>query len=70
MKQTKHWQDPVNALLGAWMALSPWVLGFSMNRNAMASAVISGIVVAALALWVLMTDEAYSGWRHHSGAAH
>lgn len=121
MKQTKHWQDPVNALLGVWMALSPWVLGFqdqmaptangmvigvalmaaalgayflpraweewtegalgvwmvispwvlgfSMNRNAMASAVISGIVVAALALWVLMTDKDYSAWRHHGGAA-
>src|SRR5882724_11628663 len=28
MKQMKHWQDPVNAVLGAWLILSPWVLGF------------------------------------------
>lgn len=115
MKQTKHWQDPVNAVLGAWLALSPWVLGFqdqmpptangvviglaliaaalgafflpraweewtegalglwmvvspwvlgfSMNRNAMLSAVISGVAVLVLALWVLLTDENYSSWR-------
>ena len=25
--QLKHWQDPVTALLGAWFAASPWVLG-------------------------------------------
>ena len=28
MKQMKHWQDPVNALLGVWLVLSPWALGF------------------------------------------
>ena len=29
MKQVKHWQDPVNAAAGAWLIVSPWVLGFS-----------------------------------------
>jgi hypothetical protein len=29
MKQVKHWQDPVNAVLGVWLIVSPWVLGFS-----------------------------------------
>ena len=28
MKYMKHWQDPINVLLGAWLAVSPWVLGF------------------------------------------
>ena len=117
MKQPKHWQDPVNALLGAWFALSPWVLGFqhqmaltansvvlgvlliaaalgayflpraweewsegvlgvlmivspwvmgfSAEHNAMLSAVISGVLVLVLAAWVLVTDESYSSWRHH-----
>lgn len=114
MKQLKHWQDPLNALLGAWMALSPWVLGyqdqmtptangvvigaaliaaalgaifvpraweewteavlglwmvispwalgFSMHMDAMRSAVVSGIVVMGLALWVLASDKDYSAW--------
>ena len=120
MKQAKHWQDPVNALLGAWIALSPWVLGFqqqmapmangvvigvaliaaalgayflpraweewtegglglwmvispwvlgfSTNHNAMLNAVLSGIVVAVLALWVLTTDADYNPWRRHHSA--
>ncbi|NMM90694.1 hypothetical protein B2J88_41270 [Rhodococcus sp. SRB_17] len=116
MKQVKHWQDPVNALLGAWLALSPWVLGFqnqmaptangvvvgvaliaaalgayflpraweewtegvlglwmvaspwvlgfSTNHIAMVNAVVSGIAVALLALWVLATDADYRPWGH------
>ncbi|MEO7399765.1 MAG: SPW repeat protein [Polaromonas sp.] len=114
MKQPKHWQDPLNALLGAWVILSPWalgfqdsqaamlnavviglalmagalgaifvpraweeltegvlglwliaspwVLGFSLLRDAMLSAVASGVVVLVLALWTLMTDKDYSSW--------
>lgn len=120
MKQLKHWQDPVNALLGVWVVLSPWALGFqdmttamanaviiglaliaaslgamivpraweewtegilglwlvispwalrfSMRRDAMLAAVISGIVILALALWTLLTDKDYNSWTH--GAAH
>ena len=114
MKQLKHWQDPVNALLGAWLVISPWVLGFAQDMTvmgnmvivgvlliaaalgaiflpraweewteaalglfmvvspwllgfatmqaAMISAVVTGLVVLALALWVLTTDKEYSGW--------
>ncbi|HWP13727.1 MAG TPA: SPW repeat protein, partial [Ramlibacter sp.] len=25
MKQMKHWQDPVNAVVGLWLILSPWI---------------------------------------------
>ena len=48
--------------------ISPWVLNFSMMRDAMLSSVISGLVIAALALWTLTTDKDYSGWLHR--AAH
>lgn len=116
MKQTKHWQDPVNALIGVWLALSPWALGyqdhmaaatngvvigvvliaaalgaffmpraweewtegvlglwmivspwalgFDMRHDAMVNAVVSGIVILVLALWVLLTDKDYSAWWH------
>lgn len=120
MRTMKHWQDPLNALLGAWMVLSPWVLGFqhemaptasgvvvgllliaaslgavfvpraweewsqavlclwmiispwvlsfSGQMDAMRSAVASGIVALVLALWVLATDKDYSAWMHRSAA--
>lgn len=121
MKQMKHWQGPVNALLGAWLALSPWVLGFqdqmapmangvvvglaliaaalgayflprvweewtegvlglwmvaspwvlgfSALHNATVNAVLSGIVVALLSLWVVATDRQYTLWRHDHSAS-
>ncbi|UUZ73839.1 SPW repeat protein [Polaromonas sp. P1(28)-8] len=40
MKQPKHWQDPLNALIGVWVILSPWALGFQDIQMAMANAVV------------------------------
>ena len=49
-------------VLGAWLALSPWVLGFSADGQAMLAAVATGIPIAALALWTLSTDKDYNTW--------
>ena len=48
------------------MVISPWVLGFAGQMDAMRNAVVSGIVVLVLALWVLMTDKDYMDWRSRS----
>jgi hypothetical protein len=120
MKQLKHWQDPVNALLGLWLVISPWalayvgdniatrnavivgvlliaaaagamlvpraweewtevvlglwlvvapmVLGFSGNQTAQLVAVATGVVVAALALWTVLSDRDYSDWLRRGSA--
>jgi heme/copper-type cytochrome/quinol oxidase subunit 3 len=62
MRQMKHWQDPVNALLGAWLVLSPWALGFQDQRTAMANAVIIGILLAAAALGAIFVPRAWEEW--------
>lgn len=42
----KRWQDWVNVVLGAWMVVSPWVLGFASTDSAAAwSAWILGAAV-------------------------
>jgi hypothetical protein len=116
MKHVKHWQDPANVLLGAWLIVSPWILGFQNlpaaltctvaigvllvassagamsvpqaweewtdvalgvaliaapfllgfdgNQPALQNALFTGLAVAALALWVLATDDDYGGWWH------
>ncbi len=64
----RAWEEWTECALGVWLVISPWVLGFSAMRDAMLSAVISGIAIAALALWTLATDKDYSGWLHR--AAH
>src|SRR5262249_7978777 len=44
----------VNFLLGLWLIISPFVLGFSAASAAMTDAIILGIVVAVLGLWAAL----------------
>ncbi len=58
----KHWQDPVNLILGLWMIISPWVLGYESEAAATSNAVILGIVIAVLAALELFTVTAWEEW--------
>lgn len=58
----KHWQDPVNIVLGLWLIASPWVLGYSADASASSNAVIIGIVVAVLAALELFNVTAWEEW--------
>lgn len=64
----RAWEEWIECALGAWLVISPWIIGFGMHRAAMLTAVITGAVIVALALWTLLTDKDYSGWMHR--AAH
>ncbi len=58
----KHWQDPVNIVLGLWMIVSPWVLAYSADSAATSNAVVIGIVVAVLAALELFNVTAWEEW--------
>jgi len=60
----RAWEEWTEALLGLWLIVSPWALGFSTHVDARRSAVVAGIVVAVLALWTLSTDKDYRAWLH------
>lgn len=62
MKQMKHWQDPVNALVGAWLVASPWALGFQQETVAMANMVIVGALLVAAALGAIFVPRAWEEW--------
>jgi hypothetical protein len=47
------WQDWVNGVLGAWLVIAPWVLGFGGLAAAAWNHVIVGLLVLALAAWEL-----------------
>jgi len=47
------WQDWVNGVLGAWLVIAPWVLGFGSLAAAAWNHVIVGLLVLALAAWEL-----------------
>ncbi|MBC5765773.1 SPW repeat protein [Ramlibacter albus] len=56
------WEEWTEALLGLWVAASPWLLGFSHLSAATLSCFITGTAVLLLALWVLGSDKDYGGW--------
>jgi hypothetical protein len=60
----KEWDEWINLLLGAWLIVSPWLLGFAHTR-AMHFSIAAGLVViylSGLELWLMHYSEPD---RHH-----
>jgi len=51
------WEEWTDVVLGAWLALSPWVLGFASLTALTWNAVIMGIVAVILSASVLYTGS-------------
>jgi hypothetical protein len=62
----RAWEEWTEFALGLWLIASPWALGFMTLREAMLNTAITGIVIAALATWVLTADKDYRMWRKGS----
>lgn len=46
-----EWEEWVSAGLGAWLVVSPWVLGYTATAFAVWNHVLVGFAVAAMACW-------------------
>jgi hypothetical protein len=56
----KRWQDWGNAILGLWMAISPWALGFSVGASSAALAAwVLGVAIVVLALIAVYMPRAW-----------
>jgi hypothetical protein len=58
----RHWQDWVNLVLGLWLILSPWLLGYSSAPAAMWNAVIIGVVVGLMSFLHLRGGPLWEEW--------
>jgi SPW repeat len=58
----KHWQDVVNAVLGAWVIASPWILGFAANEFAMVGSIVLGVALLAVAFGAILVPGAWEEW--------
>ncbi len=58
----KHWEDPVNLILGLWLVISPWVLGFQNELNPMWSMVILGALIGLIAVVAVFRVMAWEEW--------
>jgi len=53
----QEWEEWVNVTLGAWLVVSPYLLGFSTLAAAFWNQLIVGLLVALLAAWTLFQAE-------------
>lgn len=54
--QFQKWEEWLSAVLGAWLIVSLWILGYSVGHVAAWNQVIVGIVVGVLAFWSGVTE--------------
>jgi hypothetical protein len=70
MISPKHWQDPVNACVGAMVLVSPWLAGYALVQPALANAVIVGTLLFTMSVaaavigrpWVECAVTATGAW--------
>ncbi len=62
MKRVKHWQDAMNGLLGGWLVVSPWVLGFQNVVIAMVTTMAIGALLIASSLEAMQVPQAWEEW--------
>lgn len=58
----RAWEEWTEAALGLWTGAAPWLLGFASDRAATGSALVIGLAILVLAVWVLVTDKEYGAW--------
>ncbi len=58
------WATWVNFLLGIWLIIAPFVLGYHASHRAATDDLIFGILIAAFSLWraVRTAAPSYAGW--------
>lgn len=62
MMRVKHWQDAVNAVLGAWLILAPWAMSIQDHTVATATLAITGGLLLAVAVGALVVPRAWEEW--------
>ncbi|WP_189401356.1 MULTISPECIES: SPW repeat protein [unclassified Mesorhizobium] len=48
-----EWEEWVSAVLGLWLIVSPWLLGFAADTNVMATHVVLGVLVVVASAWAV-----------------
>ena len=62
MAHVKHWQDPANAVIGFWLLLSPWILGFSGVVVATSTTMAVGVLLLASSVGAMQFAQAWEEW--------
>lgn len=61
-KLTETWPDGVSLILGIWLFMSPWKLGFVSTDVALWNAVIVGLAIVLMAIMALFEFHDWEEW--------
>jgi len=62
--KARPWEEWINLIAGAWLFISPWVLGYYLtNPVALWNSLIIGALVFVLSIWDLNTQPEMAGRR-------
>lgn len=62
MKETmykRQWQDMFNFLLGFWLVIAPWVMGYADTRFAVGNSVIMGVAMLVFSSAALIKPDVW-----------
>jgi hypothetical protein len=63
------WQDTANFVLGLWLIVSPWMLGYAGEASPTGHAIITGAIIAAVAAAALFAFRPWEEWINVAAAA-
>ena len=66
---TAKWQDWTSFALGLWLAMSPWLLGYSHHEAATANAAFIGLALALSSHFEVSFDSLSAEWINVSAGA-
>lgn len=52
----QQWEEWINALLGLWLVISPWLLGYGQMQAPVWNQIIVGIIAGVLAIWATQIE--------------
>lgn len=56
LSSSPAWKAALAAAVGAWLIISPWLVGFASSQGAVWSAVLPGAAILALGVWSFTTS--------------
>ena len=62
MVGSARWQDWTSFALGLWLAVSPWIVGYDVDRSATGNAAFVGVALALGAHFEIGMDELWTEW--------
>lgn len=51
-----RWEEWINVALGAWLIVSPFLMGQEAHANVMWNQIITGVLIGGMALWAAFTQ--------------